>query len=69
MGTLMYNVRQQLNLGPEQALFFFVNDKFLCRPNQAIGVVYDKYVSDDGFLYITFNTENTFGNHLKRNDV
>lgn len=61
LGQFVYIVRRRINLPPEQALFLFVGNALM--PTSApISSVYDKKKDDDGFLYITYANENTFGN-------
>ena len=33
----------------------------MCISNQSLSEIYDKHKNDDGFLYITYSSENTFG--------
>jgi len=60
MGQMSCIIRKHLHLPPEQALYLFVNNRIL--PTTAdISSVHIQHADDDGFLYIAFNTENTFG--------
>lgn len=56
----LYIVRKRINLNQSEALFLFVNNK-LVPSNKSIFDVYDKEQDKDGFLYIIYNNENTFG--------
>ena len=42
------------------ALFYFV-DNALLPMNKTMGEIYDRYKSNDGFLYVIYSVENTFG--------
>jgi GABA(A) receptor-associated protein len=47
-----------------KAIFTFVKSGtsyFLVSLNENMETVYDRYKNDDGFLYIKFGIENTFG--------
>jgi len=53
-------IRKRIKLDSSQAIFLMVNN-VLCPSNITIGDIYDSYHHDDGFLYITYASENTFG--------
>ncbi len=61
MGQFMYVIRKRIKLGPEKGLFLFVNEK-IPASTQQINEIYHKDRDPDGFLYISYATENTFGN-------
>ena len=60
IGNLAYIIRKRIKLSPEQALFLLV-DLVIPPASETIGNVYDKCKNDDGFLYVCYTTENTFG--------
>ena len=61
VGRFLNEIRKQIQLDPEQALFIFVN-KTTCPPvGSLMSNVYDRYADDDGFLYITYSEETIFG--------
>jgi GABA(A) receptor-associated protein len=53
-------VRKRVRFPPEKALFMFINNK-IYPITSLIGPVYDSNKDSDGFLYITYCQENTFG--------
>ena len=56
----MYVIRKRMNLSPEKSLYLFVNDKMIpC--SSLLASVYDSEKADDGFLYINYGGESTFG--------
>jgi len=60
-----YVVRREMKLKPEQAIFFFINKKYIASSSDIIGQLYDKYKDPThGFLYIVYSYENTFGNNI-----
>lgn len=60
IGKFLMHLRSQLNLQPEHAIFLFI--KGILPPTSAlIGDIYEKYKSDDNFLYMVFSGENAFG--------
>lgn len=59
---LLINLRQHINMKPETALYLFVYPNEVMPPTSAsILDLYNKYKMEDGFLYLTFSEENTFG--------
>jgi GABA(A) receptor-associated protein len=61
MGQFQYVVRKRLKkLTQEQGLFFFVENT-MPTVTQSLKLIYDSHHHDDGFLYIVFSGENTFG--------
>jgi len=60
VGQFVYVIRKRMKLPPEKAIFIFVNNQIpmqsMCMSN-----VYDEEKDRDGFLYIKYAGENTFG--------
>ena len=54
-------IRNQLNLPKEKALFFFTNKNTLLSSAMQLSVIFEKYKSEDGFLYLFYSLENVFG--------
>jgi len=60
VGQLLYVVRKRIHLTPEQAIFLYINHSL--PPSAAsLESLYNLYKDDDGFLYIKYTGENTFG--------
>ena len=59
-GQFLYFIRGKLNLPPEKALFMFVNNT-IPATSDLVETVYNKQKYKDNFLYISVNSENTFG--------
>jgi len=59
-GQFMFIIRKRIKLDSTEALFIFVNN-ILCNNAQIINEIYNLYKDKDGFLYITYTSENTFG--------
>ena len=60
LANFMYVIRKRMNLTPEKALYLFVNDKMIpC--STLLSAVYDAEKAKDGFLYINYAGESTFG--------
>ena len=60
MGQFVFVIRKRIKLDTSQALFVMVNNS-LEGSNKLLGEVYDDKANKDGFLYITYTSENTFG--------
>jgi GABA(A) receptor-associated protein len=63
-GQIIYIIRKRITLNPDKALFIFVqhnNNSILPKTSEHIGNLYKNHKDDDGFLYITYTSENTFG--------
>lgn len=59
-GQLIYVIRKRLNLKENKAIFLFINN-VLPPTSYSLEYLYELYKDDDGFLYITYSGENTFG--------
>ncbi|KAI8465593.1 MAG: autophagy protein [Monoraphidium minutum] len=60
VGQFVYVIRKRIKLSPEKAIFIFISN--VLPPTAALmPSVYEDHKDDDGFLYITYSGENTFG--------
>ncbi|RAL44889.1 hypothetical protein DM860_003648 [Cuscuta australis] len=60
VGQFVYVVRKRIKLGAEKAIFVFV--KNMLPPTAAmLSAIYEENKDEDGFLYMTYSGENTFG--------
>lgn len=60
IGQFLFTIRKRMKLPPEKAIFLFINDK-IYNSSQQLSNIYEKDKNKDGFLYITYTSENTFG--------
>ena len=61
---LLISIQKKLKLDSNKALFLFVqkdNNSFLVSSSMNIHELYNTYSSNDGFIYLIYTTENTFG--------
>ena len=60
VSQLIYVIRKKVKLGPQEALFVFIHDSL---PNSAMNMkeIYELHKENDGFLYLLYSNENTFG--------
>ena len=65
MGQLTFVIRKRIKLNATEALFCFVvgNDDDTTMPPTGgmVSEIYANHRNDDGFLYIRYASENTFG--------
>eukprot|EP01003_Olkasia_polycarbonata_P006902 NODE_761_length_706_cov_1107.564688_g693_i0.p1 GENE.NODE_761_length_706_cov_1107.564688_g693_i0~~NODE_761_length_706_cov_1107.564688_g693_i0.p1 ORF type:complete len:124 (-),score=18.81 NODE_761_length_706_cov_1107.564688_g693_i0:262-633(-) len=60
VGQFVYVIRKRIKLPPEKAVFLFVNNAL--PPTAALmSHLYESHKDEDGFLYIKYSSENTFG--------
>ncbi|OXM81849.1 microtubule binding protein [Cryptococcus neoformans Bt63] len=60
VGQFVYVIRKRIKLAPEKAIFIFVDD--ILPPTAALmSSIYDEHKDEDGFLYVLYASENTFG--------
>ena len=62
VGQFIHVIRKRIKATPEQGIFIFVKEKILPPTSSLMIHMYENYVDDDGFLYMIYSSENTFGN-------
>ena len=60
MGQFMHVIRSRIKLDASQAIYLFINNG-LPPSSELISKIYQDNKSEDGFLYITYAGESTFG--------
>ncbi|XP_009375763.1 autophagy-related protein 8f [Pyrus x bretschneideri] len=60
VGQFVYVIRKRIKLSAEKAIFIFVDD-VLPATGAIMSTIYDEKKDADGFLYVTYSGENTFG--------
>ena len=60
VAQFIYVIRKRLKLDSEKAMFIFINGQ-LPTNSHLICDLYEKNKDQDGFLYVTYALENTFG--------
>ncbi|KAI8545381.1 hypothetical protein RHMOL_Rhmol07G0035500 [Rhododendron molle] len=63
VGQFVYVIRKRIKLSAEKAIFIFV-DNVLPPTGAIMSTIYDEKKDEDGFLYVTYSGENTFGLHI-----
>ncbi len=60
MNQFIFIIRKRIQLEASQSLFVMINNQ-LSPSNIPLGEIYEKQKDKDGFLYMTYTSENTFG--------
>lgn len=60
VGQFVYVIRKRMKMPPEKAIFVFV-DNHIPMQSSLMSSIYDQSKDKDGFLYIKYAGENTFG--------
>ncbi|KAK3434569.1 hypothetical protein EUGRSUZ_D02047 [Eucalyptus grandis] len=60
VGQFVYVIRKRIKLSAEKAIFIFV-DNVLPPTGAIMSAIYEDKKDEDGFLYVTYSGENTFG--------
>lgn len=58
---LFYVIRKRLRIDSSKGLFFFLENHTLVIASSLVEEVYTRYADEDGFLYLCYSMENTFG--------
>ena len=60
LGQFVYIIRKRIKLDSNQALFVLINNS-LQPTNRLLEDIYSDAKDEDGYLYIVYSSENTFG--------
>jgi hypothetical protein len=61
VSEVMTIIRKKLHMSREQNLFLLAQGKHLMKQGQSLQEIFDKHQDEDGFLYIVYAHENTYG--------
>lgn len=61
VGQFMYIIRKRQQLTPEQSIFLFINGRTIPAHASIMSQIYKEHAAPDGFLYIEYSGESTFG--------
>ena len=62
LGQFVFVIRKRINLSSEKALFLFVGNS-LPTTGSLMREIYQSHKDVDGFLYVIYSGENSFGSH------
>jgi len=68
IGQFIYVIRRSMNLPPEKALFIFCGD-ILPTTATLVRELYHDHKDPDGFLYLCYSSESTFGGVCERRSL
>ena len=60
VGQFMYVIRKRIKLNPDEAFYLFINNTIPATA-QLMNIEYENKKDEDGFLYVTYAGESTFG--------
>ena len=61
IGQFIYIIRKRINISKEEALFMFTENGTIPPSSALLSNLYMTNKDEDGFLYIVYSGENTFG--------
>lgn len=60
VAQFMWIIRQRIDLPQARAIFLFIA-KSLPQSSATLSEIYEEFKDEDGFLYVAYSGENTFG--------
>ena len=60
IGQFIYVIRKRIKITPREAIYLFIKGH-MPPSNETMDITYNKFRDEDGFLYISYANENTFG--------
>lgn len=63
VGQFIFVIRKRMKISSEQAIFIFINGTIPSNTS-VISDIYHQHRDEDGFLYVTYSGENTFGSKI-----
>ena len=61
IANFMYVIRKRIHITPEKSIYLFVDNRVMPATSQLISNLYHDYCDEDGFLYVKYAGESTFG--------
>ncbi|CAF0863912.1 unnamed protein product [Brachionus calyciflorus] len=63
MSQFVAIIRNRMTLSPSQAFYLLIDDKGIASMSMTMAEVYDKKKSNDGFLYMSYASQEMFGSN------
>ena len=60
LAQFMYIIRKRINVSPDKSIFLMINNN-LIPSAKLISEIYQEHSDEDGFLYVYYDGESTFG--------
>ena len=61
IANFMYVIRKRIKISPEKSIYLFIDNHVMPATSQLIATLYEEHRHRDGFLYIKYAGESTFG--------
>ncbi len=61
IAQFLHTLRRFVKLDPTQAMFIFIDGSHIPQLSDTMGSIYAKHADKDGFLYLSYTLEQTFG--------
>lgn len=61
LGQFIHVIRKKIKLAPEKSIFLFTQKNNIMNVSEMMNSIYKKHKDEDGFLYLVYFEENTFG--------
>ena len=61
VGEVLSVLRNKLEMSQTESLVLLANGKYMLKQSSSLEDVYQKYHDEDGFLYLLYAEENTYG--------
>lgn len=61
VGQLLHVIRKRIKMDSSKAIFLFTNKEMSPPTTLPVGLLYKEEADTDGYLYLNYNTEATFG--------
>lgn len=69
MNILIYfSYRNKIRLNSNQTLYLLVNNKTMMSLSLTLAEVYNDHAENDGFLYVTYASQEVFGSNIDYSD-
>ncbi|XP_065582829.1 microtubule-associated proteins 1A/1B light chain 3C-like isoform X1 [Artemia franciscana] len=63
MSQFITVIRNRMAIGSTQAFFLLINGKSMASMSRTLAEIYQEHKDLDGFLYVTYSSEETFGSN------
>lgn len=61
VAQFIYVIRKKCSIRSDLALFLFTKNQIIPMSSQFISIIYNEHKDEDGFLYLFYSGESTFG--------